>query len=92
MQNTVIKILIIGVNFFLLFLSLLISPYREELDLDEKQINANGVLILRIIYTLMIALAVFYFVRLRSFKGILSTVALLAGLFALVKLFSTFFL
>jgi hypothetical protein len=50
MLNTIIKIFVIAVNFVLLLLSLFNSPYRDELDLDEKQISENGVLILRSIY------------------------------------------
>ena len=92
MLNTVMKIFVIVINLALLFLSLLISPYRDELDLDENQISDNGVLILRTIYILIIVFSLLYFARFRTFKSILGIILLLVGLFSIVKLLTTFFL
>jgi hypothetical protein len=92
MLNTTIKIFVIAINLVFLFLSLSISPYRDELDLDEKQISDNGVLILRSIYILIVVFSLLFFARFRTFKSVPSSIVLLMALFSFVKLLTTFFL
>ena len=93
MLNAIIRISVIVVNLFLLFVSLLISPYRDELpDLNEKYVNDDGVLVLRLIYILVIIFSVLYLIRFPKLNGLANIIVGLSAAFCSFKFLATFFL
>jgi len=79
-------------NITLLFISFLISPFRDELDIVEKQINENGLLVQRMIFIIIIILS-FSFYLMKGFKfKFLQILNLLFGLYAILKLTLSFFI
>ena len=76
-KQNIVKILIFIIIFILFLLSLLIKPYRLELDLIEKQINHNAVLVLRLIYIVVFIMEFIYFVSTKFTKKLVDIFALL---------------
>jgi hypothetical protein len=91
-KQNIVKILIFIIIFILFLLSLLIKPYRLELDLIEKQINHNAVLVLRLIYIVVFIMEFIYFVSTKFTKKLVDILALLILVYSLIKFTLTFFL
>ena len=89
-MKTVSGVIILVVELLLLFVTILVSPYRDELDLDVKQVNENGVLVLRFIYAILIVLSGLYLWRQRSLKSFIGILLFIIGLYALVRLIGLF--
>ncbi len=54
--NKIIHSVIITLTAILIIVSLLISPYKYEWEVELKQINDNSVLVLRLIYIILMAI------------------------------------
>lgn len=79
------------ISITILLLSFIVSPFRDELDLIEKQVSENGLLVQRLIFTLIILLSLAYYL-IKGFKfKVLQFLNLIIGLYAIVKLNLSFF-
>lgn len=79
-------------NSFFLCVSFLISPYKEELDVDQKIINDNGVLVLKLVYILVLVIGSLYFFKYKIKKDTSSVIMLLIVIFSFYKFSTLFFL
>ena len=87
MQRNFLRIILLSISMFLFLISLLISPYKDELDLAVKQINENGLLVLRLIFIFIMIITLFYFYLKDSKRMIFYSVSMLIlGLYAFIKL------
>ena len=77
---------------FLVLISLLFSPYRMELDLDEPQINEDSVEFLRLLYGVVLLVAMLFFAKFRSIRSVAAVIILSAAVYSGVKLALSFFL
>lgn len=85
-----------GIYFFIIALfvcgSFLISPYKEELDVNDQIINDNGVLVLKLVYLLVLIIGALYFFRYKIKKDVLSVMMLLILFFSFYRFSALFFL
>jgi len=73
----------------LLLLTIFISPYRIELDLEDKQVNENGLLVLKMFYSIVIALATFYLVKWNK-KNWMNITVFVLGAYSLIRIILLF--
>jgi hypothetical protein len=92
MFNRFTKVILVILALFLTLISLLLSPYRLELDLETPQVNEDSLEILKFIYAAILFLTFLYFVTAKSFKSIPGVFMIVMSLYAFVKFLSMFFL
>ena len=91
-KNIIAQIIIVVLIAVLLVVSLLISPYKYEWEEELKQVNDNSVLVLRLIYTIIIALNVGGVLLTQKSKTKFRYLYFILILFIGYKLVKTFFL
>lgn len=87
-MKKIITISVLFINCILLAISFLISPYREELYLAERQINDDGVIVLNLIYITIIGINILFFFSKKkiNFKKTSGIALSLISLFSLINL------
>jgi hypothetical protein len=91
-MTLIFKFLTVSLVIVLLFFSLLTSPYRDELDLEIKQLNGNGVLVIRLLSLVILLINGLYLLFIKPRNTIIQAFFFLASFVALYNLIKTFFL
>ena len=92
MGNKITHSILLGIIIILTCISFLLSPYDYEWEPELKQIDDDSVLVLRVIYFLMIIVAVSgLFISVKA-KQKIKFIYLLFLLFLCYKMIATFFL
>lgn len=85
MKEIILKISVY-LNPLLFLFSYLISPYRDELDLEIKQINSNGLIVIYLILGINLGLFVIAYFGSKSLSKHQQIFNLTCGIFAFLKL------
>ncbi len=83
------KILFV-INAVLVLISLIITPFREELLLEERITDEDSLLVLKVICFFVVFSSIFYFLNKKSKNIVLDLLMIILGLYALIKVLILF--